>query len=153
MSDELEGLIEDASAVVDGDTHQETGKGLRTQLEAANAELSQYKDRALDDAFARNGLTRDAGFGKAVAQLYDGDPTPEALEAHLVAEYGYENPGEDHPLAQTIGTEQSKLDQIGNQAGSISPPSDQDRLSAAEASGNYQETMRMKTDQMQGWFR
>jgi hypothetical protein len=152
MADESTPLMD----AIDDDGHehpleddQSDGKGLRKQLETqhaehtsykehAEAELAQFREQQLDNAFVFNGLSRIEGMGKAIAQVYEGAPTSEALAQHLEGEYGYVYDGPDHPQAKLIADGQARLDGLGADATSMNPPSSDDVLANAEAAGNYQ---------------
>lgn len=130
----------------------ESGKGLRAQLEATQAELRELKERALDDAFGRNGLSRTSGVGKAFAQSYDGEPTPEAVAEYLQAEYQFEAEPEAHPFAQAIARGQAELDALHATGGSVAPMTHADELARAEARGDTDTSIALKSDQLSKMF-
>lgn len=75
---------------------QQTGSGLRAQLEAAlaeNAELKQQVEQGFtaqrDLAFIRAGIDTESGPGKLLAKSYDGELDPEAI-TQFAEEYGIE---------------------------------------------------------------
>ncbi len=140
---------------------KETGKGLRAQLEkqiaATKAEQEKsagLRTQLLDRSYAELGLDPTKLVGKAIAEKYDGDATTEALAAFAKDEYGYEYaPAPDqHPQAQNIALGQAALDQVGNTAGSVVPPTQATELQEAEASGDYQKALQMKSKEMESWF-
>ena len=135
---------------------QETGKGLRAQLENANAELKGYRAKERTEAFESNGLDTSTGQGKAFAQGYDGENSVEAVADYLKSEYEYvyEPPEGENPQNQVIAQGQAALDQLGQTAGSIPvAPEEVDVLAKAEAEGDYATTMQIKSQQMADMMR
>ncbi len=134
---------------------EDTGKGLRAQLEKAHEEIRGLKGTQKGQAFKDAGLDVTTGLGKAIFKEYDGDLTSEAVSAYATEEYGYQPaPGQDlHPQAQNIQAAQTQLDVVGQQAGSIQPPTEATELQEAETSGDYQKAMSIKAKQMESWFR
>ena len=129
----------------------DTGKGLRAQLEKANAELKGYRTAERADAFRDNGLDPEKGQGKAFARGYDGENTAEAVAKYLQDEYEYvfEAPEGEHPQAEAIAQGHAALDQIGQTAGSVPvSPTEGDVLAKAESDGDYKTTMAIKSQQM-----
>jgi len=136
---------------------KETGKGLRAQLEKqiaatkAEQEVSAgYRTQLLDQSYKDLGLDPTKLVGKAIAEKYDGAATTEALAEFAKEEYGYE-PEQVEELsqqAQNIALGQAALDQVGQSAGSIVPPTEVDTLAKAEAEGDYATTMAIKGQQM-----
>ena len=133
---------------------EETGKGLRAQLERALKERNEYRSQLMEGAYQQIGLEADKGLGKAIAKEYDGPATVDALAKYANDEYGYtfEAPEPQHPQAQEIAQQQEALDQVQQTAGSVVPPTDDEALAKAEAEGDYQTTMTLKGQEMAGWF-
>ncbi len=137
---------------------KETGKGLRAQLEKqiaatkAEREVSaDYRTKLLNRSYEELNLDPTKLIGKAIAEKFDGEPTTEALAAFAKEEYGYEPPAqaeEQHPQAQQIAQGQAALDQVGQTAGSIVPPTEVDSLAKAESEGDYSTTLAIKGQQM-----
>ena len=120
-------------------------KGLRSQLEAALSENKDLKAKDRDRAFADAGLDITKGVGKAVYKEYDGDMTKDAILGYAAEEYSHEaGEGEVHPQAEAIATGQAALDQVGQTAGSVVPPTQSDELAKAEAEGDYATTLAIK---------
>ncbi len=141
------------------EVEKETGKGLRAQLEKQIAatkseqEVSAgYRTQLLDRSYKELGLDPTKLVGKAIAEKYDGLPTTEGLAEFAKEEYGYEPPqaDEQHPQAQQIAQGQAALDQVGQTAGSIVPPTQQDALAKAEAEGDHATSMAIKSAQLEG---
>ena len=133
---------------------KDTGGGLRKQLETALAENKGYKSRERLRAFDDAGLDTSTGLGKAIAQVYEGEASKEAVAEFAKAEYGWEAPTADaHPQAQQIATQQARVDQVGETAGSIAPPTEADALAKAEAEGDYVTTMAIKGQQIADMMR
>jgi hypothetical protein len=149
----------------EGEEVEESARGLRGKLQEAHAKIRELEEanvvktdairgQELDVAFAANGLSRTEGIGKAIAIAYDGEPTATALAEHLVTEYQYEFFGAPNPLANEIALAYEQLDQIGQTAGSVPhvTPWDEE-LAKAEATGDTDKTLAMKSQQVAGWFR
>ena len=136
---------------------QETGKGLRAQLEKqiGLTKVEQDKNAVLTTQLLANAyqdlnLDPATGLGKAIAKEYDGDPTLEGLAKYAKDEYDYEHTPADptHPDAAIIAQGQAALDQVGQTAGSVVAPTEGDRLAKAEAEGDYATTMAIKGQQV-----
>ncbi len=134
---------------------KDTGKGLRAQLERQVADNAKLRTQLLDRSYKELGLDPTKLVGKAIAEKYDGDPTTEALATFAKDEYGYEPPApeEQHPQAQQIALAQASLDQVGQTAGSVVPPTQQDQLAKAEAEGDWQTAMNLKAQQMEAMLK
>ena len=145
----------ETSAVEEVEEVQETGKGLRAQLEASLAKNREHDARDRVSAFKAIGLDTEAGYGKAIALSYNGDPTEEAVAAYAKDEFGYvpETTPTEHPLQEQIQNESARLDQVGNTAGSVAVPSQTDELAKAEAEGDYRTTLAIKSQQIAESFR
>jgi len=146
MSEETTEAVEDT---------KDTGKGLRAQLEVALAKVKKNDDRERIRSFKAIGLNVDEGYGKAIALSYDGEPTEEAVAAYAKDEFGYVHQvdPQTHPQAAQIQDQQQRLDQIGQTAGSVTTPSQNDVLAKAEAEGDYGTTMAIKGQQVADMFR
>ena len=138
----------------DTGTEEETGGGLRRQLEATLAENRTLKADKLSGSFKEIGLDPTTGLGKAIAKEYDGEISTEALAAFADSEYGhkFEAQAETHPQAQAINQGQAALDQAGQTAGSVPTPTQADVLAKAEAEGDYSKTMAIKSAQVAEMF-
>lgn len=131
------------------DGGKDTGGGLRKQLETSLAENKKLKADARARAFKDAGLDTSNGLGKAISQVYEGEATQEAVAEFAKDEYGWQRaPSDAHPQAEQIETEQARVDEVGNTAGSIVPPSEADALATAEAAGDYGTTLNIKGQQM-----
>jgi hypothetical protein len=73
---------------------------------------------------------------------------------HLLEEYKYEWAGAPHEYQNAIDIGQAQLDMISETAGSVphQVPWDQE-LAKAEATGDTDKTLAMKSQQVAGWFR
>ena len=93
------------------------------------------------------------GLGKAIAKEYDGDMTKDAVLEYASSEYGHvAGETQQHPEAEAIATGQAALDQVGQTAGSVAPPSREDVLAKAEAEGDTRTTMAIKSQQVAEMF-
>lgn len=133
---------------------KDSGKGLRKQLEASLAENRELKAEKRDSILAGIGLSHETGLGKALAEKFDaGDVELDNLASVAVSDYGHVVPDAQHAQAAEIQLGQAQLDQVGNVAGSVAPPSEKDALAKAEAEGDYQTTMNIKGNQVAEMFR
>jgi hypothetical protein len=105
----------------------------------------------MTQAYAAIGLNPEEGVGKAVNTIYDGEA--EGLAAFAETEFQHVYDGPEHPYAEQIMNGQARLDAVTQSAGSISPPSEDALLAQAEARGDYQKTLEIKSDEMARWFR
>jgi len=132
---------------------QEDPKGLRKQIAEQAAVIKQYRQKEMAQAIENLGLTPEAGLGKAIAKEYDGEVSTEAIAAYAKEEYQYDGPvSSENPVAPAIQAGHDRLDQIGQTSGSVPVPTEQDQLAKAEAEGDYARSMRMKADEVAGWF-
>ena len=146
--------MSDNDQIVDQATEpQDEAKGLRGQLEAALAENKELKAEKRGAAFHAAGLDPNQGLGKAIFKEYDGELTPDAVLEYAQTEYGYVgDQTSQHPQAEQIQQGQQALDQVGQTAGSVVSPTQTDVLAKAEADGDYNTAMAVKTGQMAEWF-
>ena len=133
-----------------GDAKPEEARGLRKQLNEAHATIKQQRTDLLTPAYAKLGLDPETGLGKAIAKEYDGAASFDALAEFAQKEYAHVIPESsgDHAQAENIQLQQAQLDQVGQVAGAVAPLSGQDQLNKAEAEGDYQTTMAIKSQQI-----
>ena len=129
-------------------------KGLRAQLETALDKLKAHDAKDRDRAFSDAGLDITKGVGKAVYKEYEGEMGKDEILAYASTEYSYEaGEGVQHPQAEAIAQGQAALDQVGQTAGSVASPTQDDVLAKAEAEGDYGTTMAIKGQQVADMFR
>lgn len=128
---------------------------LRAALKRERTENAGLRAEQMAGIYTKVGLDPNSGLGKAVAKEFDGDMTVEALSAYAKAEYGYDVPeAPTNPQAETITTEQGRLDQASEGAGSVPiAPSQTQAIADAEAAGDWTTAQNLKADQMAGWFK
>jgi hypothetical protein len=121
-------------------------KGLRKQLADAHARLKVFEVNERQVAFNDAGLDTSTGIGKAIAQVYEGDVSKDAIRKFATDEYGvqFENPEETHAQATEITQAQERLDGVTETAGSVAELTAGDALAKAEADGDYITTMAIK---------
>jgi hypothetical protein len=91
----------------------------------------------------------ETGLGKAIAKEYKGDPTSEALLTFAKEEYDYEPAAiPDNAQAQTITTEQQKLDSVTSVSTPVVPLNDQDALAKANKDQDFVAMGKIKSDQL-----
>lgn len=142
-------------------TEPTEGKGLRAELEKRIASekgkdetIATLKGRLLAGSYAEIGLDPSKELGLAIANEYDGETSTEGLAAFAKEKYQYVHTAapEVTPQGAQIATEQARLDQVGQTAGSVAPPTEADALAKAEAEGDYQTTMAIKGAQVARQF-
>lgn len=128
-------------------------KQLREALKRSNEENAKLRETVMSSAYAELGLDTQVGLGKAVSQVYEGETSLEALTKFVRDEYSYEAPVvPDNPETAGILAGQAQLDTASEGAGSVTPPTQQDQLAKAEAEGDYQTAMAIKSRTIEGWF-
>jgi len=135
---------------------QSEGKGLRAQLETALKENRALKADKRDEVIQGIGLDPQTGLGLSlVEQFDDGKLTIDTLASTATERYGHVVPEqiEQHPQAQQIATETARIEQVGQSAGSVAPPSQDQKLATAEADGDYATTMAIKGQQVADMFK
>ena len=76
------------------------------------------------------------------------DGEPEQLAQFAEEEFGYRYDGPVHPMAEQIANGHSALDALGQTAGSIAPPTEQERIAEMEARGDTDGTIAGKGAQL-----
>lgn len=115
-----------------------SGTALRQQVDTLQDENKNLKATLRTNAFKDAGFDPNAGPGKALAKLYDGDPDPEAIKQFAKDEFGFE-PG----TGATTGGNDSQPSGEDNlnalSSGTIPPrePSIDDQIKKAEAEGDW----------------
>jgi hypothetical protein len=103
----------------------------------------------MGSAYEEAGLDPETGLGKAIAKEYKGDPTPAALLAFAKEEYDYEpTAAPDNPQAQTIQTEQQKLDSVTSVSTPVVPLTDQDAYRKASQDKDFVTMGKIKSDKL-----
>ena len=131
--------------MAENDPQETEGSALRKQLEAALADNKTLKSERRERAFSDAGYDPSAGNGKALAKLYDGEATVEAIQAFAKDEFGWEPPAaEAEAPAEDTKPEENGWDQLSRTPGGQSPapndPSSLDnRIAKAQADGNWDE--------------
>ena len=145
---------EDAQGSTETPDSKETGGGLRKELERTKAENKELRESVRTNAFGSAGIDTTTGLGKAIAQVYDGENTAEAIQKFATEEYGWQPtaPDESHPAAQAIQEGNARMEQVGQHSGSVAPVSQANSLAEAEAKGDYATAMSIKAAQLQGMF-
>ncbi len=141
---------EETPEVAEKTDKPEEAKGLRKQLNDAHAVIAKQRTDILTPAYEKLNLNPENGLGKAIAKEYEGEASYEALAKYAKDEYGHEFTPVDttHPEAEAIVQGQAALDQVGQTAGSVVAPTQDDALAKAEAEGDYATTMAIKGQQL-----
>lgn len=121
-------------------------KQLRDALKKAQQEAAEAKGKLLSQSYESIGLDPEQGLGRAVSMLYTGDG--DDLEDFVAAEFDYHYTGPENPLLGQISREQARLDQAAAGAGSVPIRSEDDVLARAEAAGDVNTAMAIKSNQL-----
>jgi len=130
---------------------EETGKGLRAQLEKTLAENKTLKAEKLTESLEAIGLNESDGLGKAIAKEYSGEYSKDAIAGYAQEEYGhtFEAQPPVNPQAAVIAQGQGQVDAASQGAGSIPVvPTNSESLAKAEAEGDYATAMAIKSQQV-----
>ena len=126
-------------------------KELREALKRANEDRDKYKAQAMTTAYAEVGLDPDKGLGKAIAEMYDGEPTAEAL-AEFAAEYGHEAPEVENPAQPAIDAGNQRLDDAHQASQSDEPKTQHEQAREAAAGGDLRTAGNIKADLLRKKF-
>ena len=129
-----------------------SGGGLRKQLEKALAQNKANETIIRSAAFEAAGIDTSKGLGKAISQVYDGDPTKDAILEFASKEYDHVPTPvgqQPHPQAAQIALGHAQLDQMGNVAGSVEQTTRRERLATAQVEGDFAAQGRIQSAQMQ----
>ena len=142
---------ETAEETPEGDKPKDEAKGMRAQIENLSKENRELKADKRDGIISGLGLKADEGIGMVLVEQFDkGDL---ALDGIVKAseKYGHVVPEvqpQQNPMAGQIAQSQQALDNIGQTAGSIAPPTDNEQLAKAEADKDFNTTIAMKSAQI-----
>ena len=126
-------------------------KGLRAQNDQLRKEVRELKATKANDTIAGLGLTLDTGIGLVLSEQFSKGDLALGDITEAATKYGHVVPEAQpaaHPEAEAIAQGQAALDQIGQTAGSVAPPTESDALAKAEAEGDYATTMAIKGQQV-----
>lgn len=133
------------------------GDALRHELAELNAanEVLAEKVGSKRTAYALKeaGFDPTSGPGKAIAQLYDGDPDPEAIREFAAAEFGFQPAptGDDVPVTpeQQRAQGEDRLRMISAGVLPVRDLTDNDKIAQAEAAGDWQTVGRLNAQKLQ----
>ena len=124
-------------------------KQLRDALKSEKALNKKLTKQLMGGAYEEAGLDPETGLGKAIAKEYKGDPDAASLLAFAKEEYGYERAtAPDNPQAQTITTEQNKLDSVTSVSTPVVPLNEQDAYRKASQDKDFVTMGRIKSDKL-----
>jgi hypothetical protein len=130
----------------------EEPKGLRAQNDALRAENRQLKAEKKDDVLKGLGLRADTGLGLVLTEQFErGDIALDQIATTAVDKYGHTVPEVQppaHPAQAQIQQGYQALDGVAPAAGSIAPPTQSELLAKAEAEGNTDASIAMKSAQI-----
>ncbi len=120
------------------------------------ARLAMYEQEKLETAVTKIGLDPNAGFGKALKQVYKGDVNDDALLDFAKQEYGYEPTGvagQDAPQPVQDAVIQSdaraRVEALESSSKSVVPKDASEILAKVAESGNTKDSIRAKLNIME----
>lgn len=140
----------------DGDN---TGGGLRAQLEKALEENRTLKGTIRESAFKQAGFDPNEGPGALIAKTYDGEATVEGI-TEFAKQYGLapnagkqqssQTEGEDQPTPEQLRAQgEGALDQVAQGTVSSLDPSIDDKIAKAEAEGDWDTFNRLSAQKLE----
>jgi len=119
------------------------------------AKLAMYEQEKLETAVTGIGLDPNAGFGKALKQVYKGEVNQDSLLDFAKQEYGYEPdgvPAQDTPQPEPEATVQSdaraRVEALGQNSESNVPEDASELLKKVSDSGNTVDSIRAKLNML-----
>ena len=141
----------------EGDKPKEEAKGMRAQIESLSAENRELKEGKRDDIITELGLKNDTGLGLALVEQFDAGNLPlDDIAKAATEKYGHVAPDAQppaHPQAQQVAQAQARVDDLGQTAGSIAPPTQDEMLAKAEAEKDFNTTLAAKGAQLTDMLR
>lgn len=135
---------------------QPEAKGLRAQVESLSKENRELKAEKRDGIISGLGLEVTKGLGLSLVEQFDkGDIALGDIASTATDKYGHVVPDAAppaHPQAQAITEGTERLEAVAQTAGSVANPTADDLLAKAEAEGDYQTTMAIKSQQVASMF-
>lgn len=119
------------------------------------AKLAMYEQEKLETAVTGIGLDPNAGFGKALKQVYKGDVTQDALLDFAKQEYGYEPTGVSEQAPQPVqeaviqSDARARVEALENSSQSVVPKDASEVLQKVAESGNTKDSIRAKLNIME----
>jgi hypothetical protein len=120
------------------------------------ARLAMYEQEKLETAVTKIGLDPNAGFGKALKQVYKGDVNDDALLDFAKQEYGYEPTGvagQDAPQPVQDAVIQSdaraRVEALESSSKSVVPKDASEILAKVAESGSTKDSIRAKLNIME----
>jgi hypothetical protein len=119
------------------------------------AKLAMYEQEKLETAVTGIGLDPNAGFGKALKQVYKGDVNQDALLDFAKQEYGYEPTGvleqAPQPVQETVvqSDARARVEALENSSQSVVPKDASEVLQKVAESGNTKDSIRAKLNIME----
>jgi len=126
-------------------------KGLRAQNDQLRKKVRDLEATEANGTIAGLGLTLETGIGLVLSEQFNKGDLALGDIAEAAIKYGHVVPEAQpvvHPEAEAIAQGQAVLDQIGQTAGSVAPPTQGDALAKAEAEGDYATTLAIKGQQL-----
>lgn len=146
----------EAQAEVDEDDGDDpkVPKELRAAYNRTKAENEKLKAQLLEKAYADAGLDTSGGLGKAIAKLYDGEPTTENILEYAKEEFGYEpSKKPENPVQPVIQQQQQALDVIDQVGIPVDPQTEQEALNKAESEGDFDTAGAIKAARLARMYR
>tara|TARA_R110002020_G_scaffold393464_1_gene603685 strand:+ start:706 stop:1191 length:486 start_codon:yes stop_codon:yes gene_type:complete len=119
------------------------------------AKLAMYEQEKLETAVTGIGLDPNAGFGKALKQVYKGEVNQDSLLDFAKQEYGYEPTGvleqAPQPVQEAViqSDARARVEALENSSQSVVPKDASEVLQKVAESGNTKDSIRAKLNIME----
>lgn len=142
---------------VEGQAEGQTPGGkLRQELNRFKDENKELKAKLRDNSFRQAGFDPESGHGKALSQLYDGEPDPEQVK-QAAEEYGFQPNLVTPAQAQTeeeVNREQAgqRVEQVQASSQSTEELSIEDQWTQAQQEGDWQRAGALKSQALNAQY-
>tara|TARA_R110002012_G_C11632089_1_gene609893 strand:+ start:319 stop:804 length:486 start_codon:yes stop_codon:yes gene_type:complete len=119
------------------------------------AKLAMYEQEKLETAVTEIGLDPNAGFGKALKQVYKGEVNQDSLLDFAKQEYGYEPTGvleqAPQPVQEAViqSDARARVEALESSSQSVVPKDASEVLQKVAESGNTKDSIRAKLNIME----
>ena len=119
------------------------------------AKLAMYEQEKLETAVTGIGLDPNAGFGKALKQVYKGEVNQDSLLDFAKQEYGYEPTGVSEQAPQLVqeaviqSDARARVEALESSSQSVVPKDASEVLQKVAESGNTKDSIRAKLNIME----
>ena len=130
-------------------------KSLEDENADLKAKLAMYEQEKLETAVTGIGLDPNAGFGKALKQVYKGEVNQDSLLDFAKQEYGYEPTGVSGQAPQPVqeaviqSDARARVEALESSSQSVVPKDASEVLQKVAESGNTKDSIRAKLNIME----